>query len=68
MLSNTINKFLIVVISFLLFSSTAQASLIDNGDGTITDDDYGTNGIMWLADTNLARTNTFGVSGINGNS
>ncbi len=57
-------KKFILVIALLLFTSTAQAALIDNGDGTITDDDFGINGIMWLADANLAATNTFGVSGI----
>jgi len=40
---------------------SADALLIENGDGTITDDDLG---IMWLADANLAATNPFGVSGI----
>jgi len=39
---------------------SAHALLIDNGDGTITDDDTG---LMWLQDANLAASNTFGVSG-----
>lgn len=54
-------KKLILVIVFLFSCSKAQATLIDNLDGTITDDDFG---IMWLADANLAATETFGVSGI----
>ena len=57
-------KKLILVIAFLLFCSTAQATLIDNLDGTITDTDLGINGFEWIADANLAMTNTFGVSGI----
>jgi hypothetical protein len=62
-----IMKKLILVIAFLLFCSTAQATLIDNLDGTITDTDLGINGIEWIADANLAMTNTFGVSGIDAN-
>jgi hypothetical protein len=49
-----IMKKLILVIAFLLFCSTAQATLIDNLDGTITDTDLGINGIEWIADANLA--------------
>jgi len=59
-----VKRLLVLVIAFLLFCSTAQATLIDNLDGTVTDDDFG---IMWLADANLAATETFGVSGINTN-
>ncbi len=57
-------KRLSFLIIFLFYSSTAHAILIDNLDGTITDDDFG---IMWLADANLAAIESFGVSGINTN-
>ena len=55
-------KKLILVIAFLLFCTTAHATLIDNLDGTISDDDFD---IMWLANVNLPLTESFGVSGIN---
>lgn len=40
---------------------SADAALVDNEDGTVTDTD--TN-LMWLQDLNLPATNNFGVSGI----
>ena len=61
-------KKLILVIAFVLFSfgSTAQAALIDNGDGTVTQTRSDGSQLMWMQDANLAATNTFGVSGISG--
>jgi hypothetical protein len=41
--------------------STAQAALIDYGNGLIYDDILD---ISWLADANLAATNVFGVAGV----
>ncbi len=40
-------------------SSVAQATLIDNLDGTITDD---STGLMWMQDANLGASNTFGLT------
>ncbi|HEC16172.1 MAG TPA: DUF1566 domain-containing protein [Sedimenticola sp.] len=40
-------------------SSTVQATLIDNSDGTVTDT---STGLMWLQDANLAASNSFGLS------
>lgn len=45
------------VLSVLAFD--AQAALIDNGDGTVTDD---VSNRMWIKDFNLAATNSFGLS------
>jgi hypothetical protein len=42
-------------------SFNANSALIDAGNGTVLDDDMG---IYWLANANLAETNSFGVSGI----
>lgn len=59
-------KLLILVIAFLLFSSTVRATLIDNLDGTITQTRNDGSRLIWLEDANLAATNTFGVPGISG--
>jgi hypothetical protein len=47
---------------FLAIPLTTHAALIDRGNGLIYDTDFN---ITWLANANLAATNTFGVSGIN---
>ncbi|TAN71350.1 MAG: DUF1566 domain-containing protein [Gallionella sp.] len=49
-----------VTLSAGLLSATAHAALINNG-ATIYDTDLN---ISWLADANLAASNTFGVAGI----
>lgn len=48
----------------LLVSASAQATLIDRGSGLLYDTVLN---VTWLQDANLARTNTFGVSGIHAN-
>ncbi len=48
----------------LMLANAAQASLIDRGNGLIYDTDLN---VTWLADANLAMSNTFGVSGIDSN-
>lgn len=48
------------ITAFLLFG-TCQASLIDNGDGTITD--TGSN-LMWLKDGNFAQSSGYDSNGI----
>jgi len=40
-------------------AGAAQATLIDNSDGTVTDD---SKGLMWLQNANLAATNIFDLS------
>ncbi len=44
-----------------LLAGPGQAALIDNLDGTISDD---VTGLMWLQDANLAASESFGISGI----
>lgn len=46
----------------VLVSGAAQATLVDRGGGLIYDTALN---ITWLQNSNLAATNTFGVSGIN---
>ncbi len=60
---NITMKKLILVIAFLLFCSTAQASLIDNGDGTITQIRSDGSALMWLQDANYAMTSGFDSDG-----
>ena len=50
-MNNTMKKLLILGISFLLFGSTASATLIDRGGGLIYDTDLD---ITWLQDANYA--------------
>lgn len=54
----------VVMVSALGFAGSAQAMLIDNSNGTITDT---TRNTMWLKDANLADTMAFGVAGIGSN-
>jgi hypothetical protein len=57
-----------LLIAFVMVSSftvSAQAMLIDNLDGTITDTGFSPNGIEWIKDANPVATSTFGVLGIN---
>ncbi|GAX59904.1 prephenate dehydrogenase [Candidatus Scalindua japonica] len=56
-------KKLVLVISFLLFSSTVQATLIDNFDGTITQIRDDGSMLMWLQDANYAKTSGFDSDG-----
>ena len=46
----------------LLVSGSAQAGLINVGNGQLEDT---VTGLVWLQNANLAATNTFGVAGIN---
>lgn len=46
----------------LITNYTTHAALIDRGNGMVYDEDRN---ITWLADANLAASNTFGISGIN---
>ena len=48
-----------LVFAASVFMAPAQATLIDNGDGTVSDT---RTGLMWLKDANLAASNTFGLS------
>ena len=47
-------KILLILMLLLSFTVNANAALIDNGDGTITDTDRG---LMWLQNANLAGHN-----------
>lgn len=49
-------KLRILIIFFI--TTSAQAHLVDRGGGLIYDDDQN---ILWLADANLAASNTFGL-------
>jgi hypothetical protein len=54
----------------LILGSVARAALIPytaNGVKLVFDDDFGPEGITWLADANLAASETFGVTGISPN-
>lgn len=50
---NLISFLSTMIFGLFLVTVSAQAELIDNGDGTITDTDFG---IMWLKDANMAGT------------
>lgn len=55
-------QFLFIVIFFLSFAASANAALYSRLNGqAVYDSDLN---ITWLADANLAATNTFGVAGI----
>lgn len=55
----------IVICLGLISASSANAGLVASADGqTVYDSDLH---VTWLANANLAATNTFGVSGINAN-
>jgi len=56
-------KKLILVVAFLFFGSTAQATLIDNGDGTITQIRSDGSALMWLQDANYAMTSGYDSDG-----
>lgn len=54
-------KFIMLIISLFFFmAASANAALVDNGDGTITD--TSTN-LMWLQDTNYAFTSGYDDDG-----
>jgi hypothetical protein len=64
-----VRKSTIPVLALCLVSGIAHAALIGRNPATPSGTDYRayydtTLGITWLADANLAATNTFGVSGI----
>ncbi len=52
-------KKLALIIAFLLFTSTAQAILIDNHDGSITQIRNDGSRLMWLQDANYAKTSGY---------
>ena len=59
---------LILVVTFLLFSSTAHAILIDNLDGTVTQIRSDGSQLMWMQDANYAKTSGFDTgNGVDGN-
>lgn len=62
-MKNKIFYFLMLVLSSLFFPEMAKASLINLGNGTVFDSDQG---LVWLADANLAASETFGVTDIPG--
>jgi hypothetical protein len=51
----------LALIASAAVTGTAQASLVDRGNGLIYDTDLN---VTWLANANLAASNTFGVAGI----
>lgn len=51
---------LILLMMLFVMSVSANAALVDNGDGTITDTDRG---IMWLQDANYAMTSGYDADG-----
>jgi hypothetical protein len=55
------NVILPLTVASIFSFSTAEAALVDAGNGLINDTDLN---ITWLQDANLAATNTFGVAGI----
>jgi hypothetical protein len=61
--SKTMNKHVAGILLIFLFGSSAQAALISRAGGQAYYDDV--LDITWLADANLADTETFGVTGIN---
>jgi hypothetical protein len=61
---NTKKMRMVVLVLAMGLSGAAQATLIDRGGGLIYDTDLN---ITWLANANLAATNTFGVSVIDAN-
>lgn len=52
---------LFVFLMIMLLSVSANATLIDNGDGTVTDTDKN---IMWLQDANYAYTSGYDANGL----
>ncbi len=56
-------KKLILIIALLLFTSTAHAALIDNGDGTITQIRNDGSVLMWMQDANYAMTSGYDSDG-----
>jgi hypothetical protein len=55
------NLLVLALLASVAVTGTAQASLFDRGDGLIYDTDLNA---TWLANANLAASNTFGVAGI----
>lgn len=59
------DKYMIKTTLFILlllvnFTISANAALVDNGDGTLTDTDRG---LMWLKDANYAKTSSYDTDG-----
>lgn len=53
--------YILTIVLLLLMTPFAQAALVDNGDGTITDTDTG---IIWLQDANYAFTSGYDDDGL----
>ena len=51
-------------VALMFATGAAQAALVDEHNGQLYDN---VTGLVWLQDANLAKTNTFGVSGIDAN-
>jgi len=60
MTAQKILSLLTVLFLLLGFTATARAALIDNLDGTVTDD---TTNLMWLKDANYAQTSGYDADG-----
>ena len=56
-------KLLILIIAFLFFSPTAEAFLVDNLDGTITQIRSDGSQLMWMQDANYAMSSGFDPDG-----
>jgi len=50
-----------LILAASVFMAPAHATLIDNGDGTVSDD---TTGLMWLKDANYAKTSGYDSDGL----
>jgi hypothetical protein len=58
------NKIVIIAISLtFLVASFANAALVDNGDGTVTQTRNGGSTLMWLQDANYAMTSGYDADG-----
>ena len=58
---NRLSTFLSLSIFIFILSGIANAALVDNGDGTITDTDRN---LMWLQDANYAMTSGYDDDGM----
>jgi hypothetical protein len=56
--------FIILFVFVLLFLSTANASLVDNDDGTVTQTRNDDSRLMWLQDANLSMTSNYDSDGL----
>lgn len=56
-----ITKMLLAILLMSTLAGTAHAALINNGDGTLTDD---VSGLMWLANANYAKTSGYDTDGL----